>query len=218
MSDAAQRTSADTRERILDAAEALFAANGFDGTGVRAITGQAGVNPAAVSYHFGGKEGLIREVFRRRLHWLNTERLLRLDGLEAGAGGVPLKPVAIIDAFFGPALELAADTENGGHAFMQLLGRACADPVVFVRRFLAEGSAPMLERFRVALMRALPLVPEEEILWRLTFMLGATSFAIAGTDTLRVVSGLGASSSDPSALAPRLMSFLLGGMRAPLPA
>lgn len=212
------RTSADTRERILDAAEALFALNGFEATGLRMITGQAGVNSAAVNYHFGGKEGLIRQVFQRRLQWLNAERLLRLDALEAAAGGAPLTPTSIIEAFFGPALEMAADTENGGHAFMHLLGRTYAEPAAFIRRFLAEGSAPMLDRFRVALIRALPDVPEEEIVWRLMFMLGAMSFSIAGTESLRLVTGFSGAPSDPAALAPRLLSFLLGGMRAPLPA
>ena len=81
----------DTRLRILDAAELLFTQHGFEGTTLRQITGAAEVNLAAVNYHFGSKEELIREVFRRRLTWLNQQRLQELDRLEAAAAGEPPK-------------------------------------------------------------------------------------------------------------------------------
>lgn len=81
------KTQPDTRERILDAAERLFMESGYEGTSMRMITGEAGVNLAAVNYHFGSKEALLREVFRRRLNWLNTERLRALDLLEQQAQG-----------------------------------------------------------------------------------------------------------------------------------
>jgi hypothetical protein len=63
-------------------------------------------------------------------------------------------------------------------------------------------------------------VPKEEIVWRFHFMLGATSYAIAGIDTLRLVTDweTGEIGNDLEQLQPRLMSFLLGGLRAPLPA
>ena len=88
----AEIRSIDTRERILDAAERLFMAHGYEGTSMRQITGEAAVNLAAVNYHFGSKESLMQEVFRRRLDWLNEERLRVLDHMEADANGKPLKP------------------------------------------------------------------------------------------------------------------------------
>jgi AcrR family transcriptional regulator len=77
----AEARSVDTRERILDAAERLFMAHGYEGTSMRQITGEA-VNLAAVNYHFGSKESLMQEVFRRRLDWLNEERMRVLDEME----------------------------------------------------------------------------------------------------------------------------------------
>ena len=73
----------DTRLRILDAAESLFTEQGFEATTMRQITGVAGVNLASVNYHFGSKEALIREVFRRRLTWLNQRRLQELEQAHA---------------------------------------------------------------------------------------------------------------------------------------
>lgn len=210
------RPGPETRARILDTAEILFTEHGFDGTSLRMITGLAGVNLAAVSYHFGSKEALIQEVFRRRLTAMNRERLATLATLEAEAGGAPLRPSQIVTAFFGTYLEMAADAAHGGHAFMRLLGRTSTEPNEFVRRFLAEEYAECVERFLAALYRALPEVPRGEILWRFHFMMGATSYAIAGTDALQLFAGQ-FDDRDPARLMPRLMSFLLGGLRAPLP-
>ena len=85
----AEVRSPDTRERILDAAERLFMAHGYEGTSMRQITGEAGVNLAAVNYHLGSKEALVQEVFRRRLDWLNDERMRVLNAMEAEAAGKP---------------------------------------------------------------------------------------------------------------------------------
>jgi len=208
----------DTCARILDAAELLFMKHGFEATSMRMITGEAGVNLAAVNYHFGGKEALVQEVFRRRLTWLNQERLRALDVLEAQAGAAPLKPHQIVEAFFGVALRMAADRAGGGHVFMRLLGRTYTEPTEFIRKFLAEEYAAVVTRFKAALIKALPDVPSEEILWRFHFMLGAMSYAISGTDALQLVAGSSLDDNDPAAMARRLMPFLLGGLRAPLPA
>lgn len=206
----------ETRDRILDVAEALFVEHGFEATTMRMITSRADANIAAVNYHFGSKDALIQEVFKRRLTELNRRRLAVLDRLEEEAEGAPLKPSRIVEAFFGTALEMAADTAHGGHTFMRLLGRTYTEPNGFVRQFLAEEYAGVVERFTVALFRALPDVPREDILWRFHFMMGAMSYAIAGTDALQLFAGK-FDDADPERLLPRLMSFLLGGLRAPLP-
>ena len=211
----------ETVERILDAAEQLFAEKGFAETSLRLITSKAGVNLAAVNYHFGSKESLMQEVFRRRLDWLNEERMRVLDAYEKDAGGNALKPSQIVDGFFGTLLRLADDESHGGMIFLRLLGRTLTEPSEFIRTFLAHEYKPVMDRYKEALFRALPEVPKAEIVWRFHFMLGATSYAIAGTDALRLVTDWQIEEEDSTdrldRLVPRLMSFLLGGLRAPLP-
>ncbi|MBI5108073.1 MAG: TetR/AcrR family transcriptional regulator [Rhodocyclales bacterium] len=204
----------DTRTRILDAAESLFVRHGLDATTLRMITAEAQANLAAVNYHFGSKEALIEAVFRRRLTWLNEQRIAALTAFEEAGGGAPLKPRQIVEAFFGVAIRMAAD-RNGGQTFMRLLGRTYTEPTEFVRTFLAEEYAEVIARFKAAFFRALPDVPQEEFLWRFHFMMGALSYAISGTDALRMLGPI--DDSDPEALYARLMSFLIGGLRAPLP-
>ena len=210
-------TPQDTRDRILDAAERLFVEHGFDGTSMRMITSAANANLAAVNYHFGSKDALVQAVFRRRLTALNQERLTELDRLEAEAGGATIKPSRIVEAFFGTALRMAADTEHGGRTFMRLLARTYNEPNAFVREFLAEEYAEVMDRFLGALFAALPEVPRAEILWRFHFMTGAMAFAISGLGGLYELADISATDDDPQRLLPRLMSFLLGGLRAPLP-
>ena len=222
-----------TLEKIVSAAESLFEHQGFEATTLRQITAAAGVNLAAVNYHFGSKEALIREIFKRRLTQLNQERLAALDRLEKAALGRPVKPAKILDAFFGTLLRIAQNDKQGGPTFLKLLGRTLTEPSEFIRVFLASEYEEVLRRYKQALIKSLPDVPREEILWRFHFMLGATAYAIAGTDSLQLLADHASNETDESAtrskprketdhmqidrLLPRLMNFLVGGLRAPLP-
>ena len=211
---------ADTRERILDAAELLFMALGYEATSMRQITAEAGVNLAAVNYHFGSKEALMREVLRRRLDGLNGQRLRLLDTLQAAAAGAALQPAQLVDAYFGSLLGMADDEKCGGLTFLRLLGRLLTDPSAFMRAFFAEAFREVNERYLAALCQALPAVPPAEMAWRFHFMLGATSYALAGTAVPCWGSESPRDSDDAKAslqaLRPRLVAFLLGGLHAPL--
>lgn len=214
-------SSPETTERILDAAERLFMEYGYDGASMRMLTAAAEVNLAAINYHFGSKEGLMQAVFKRRLSWLNSERLRVLDELEAKAGGQPLRPSQVLEAFFGTLLTMGEREELGGMVFLRLIGRTLTEPAHFIREFFAGEYQQVVERYKLALYAALPDVPQEEISWRFQFMLGAMSYSIAGTDALRILGGISLTDDSDAVYArrlrERLMPFLLGGLRAPLP-
>ena len=206
-----------TKERILDTAESLFMEHGFEATGLRHITTEAGVNLAAVHYHFGGKEELFEAVLRRRLDPMNQERVALLSELETAAGGKPLTCESIIGAMFIPALKLARDKARGGKNFLRLLGRAYADPAPFIRQFLSAEYAPMIARFKTAFSRTLPHLPARELSWRLHFLMGAMSYTLAGTDVLKLISALNPIDTDnDELLLRRLGPFLVAGLQAPL--
>ena len=212
------RVSATTKARILDAAEALFMEHGFEATSLRAITAAAGVNLAAVNYHFGSKEELFQAVLTRRLDPMNQDRVALLTRLETNAAPAPLPCEKILMALFVPALTLARDPRRGGKNFLRLLGRAYADPAPFIRRFLSEQYAAMIARFKDAFGRALPNLPRKELSWRLHFIMGALSYTLAGTDALKLIAELNLLESDnDEILLRRLAPFLLAGLLAPLP-
>src|ERR1044072_9075595 len=131
-----KKPAVETRERILSTAEALFMERGYAGTSLRIITAKARVNLAAVNYHFGSKEALIREVFERRLGPLNSARIAYLDRLEGLARGRPLGVEQIIEAIVAPALQVNRDPLAGGAAFLRLLGRAFSEPGETMREIL----------------------------------------------------------------------------------
>ena len=207
-----------TKDKILDAAEALFMEHGFEATSLRSITTAATVNLAAVNYHFGSKEELFQAVLTRRLDPMNQERLDLLTRLEHDAGPAPLPCDRILSAMFVPALRLARDPERGGKNFLRLLGRAYADPAPFIRKFLAEQYATIIARFKAAFGRALPDLPAKELSWRLHFIMGALSYTLAGTDALRLIAELTpAETGNDEVLLQRLAPFFLAGLQSPLP-
>src|SRR5437762_5155319 len=98
--------SQDTKSRILDVAEHLFMEHGFEATSLRSLTSSAGVNLAAVNYHFGSKEELFQAVLTRRLDPMNQERIELLKKLENGSGDRPIACERILAAMLVPALRL----------------------------------------------------------------------------------------------------------------
>ena len=201
----------DTCQRLLDAAETLFAEHGFADTSLRAITAQAEANLAAVHYHFGSKDELVRAVFARRLKALNEERLAQLTALETGGGLVTVE--AVLTAFIGPSLRLRRAGLQG-ERFTRLLGRAQIEAPEGLRGFLRDQYAPVLERFQRTLVQTLPGLSPAEIRWRLYFTLGALSFTYAGSPWPRLPLAV-RETGDEAWLQGQLVRFLTAGLRAP---
>jgi AcrR family transcriptional regulator len=209
-------TLASTKSRILDAAEQLFMEHGFEATSLRSLTAAAGVNLAAVHYHFGSKEELFQAVLTRRLDPMNVERIKLLERLEREAGGRPLSCEKILLAMLGPALRLARDEKRGGKNFLRLVGRAYADPAPFIRHFLSAQYAEMIGRYKEAFLRALPQLSRQELTWRLHFVMGALSYTLAGTDALKLFAQVAPTDRDnDELLLRRLAPFLVAGLKAP---
>src|ERR1700689_3627548 len=109
-----------TKDRILNAAERLFARDGFEATSLRAITAEAGVNLAAVNYHFQSKEALVQAVIGRRMGPVTARRLALLDAYEAEAGDAAVPLEKLLDAFLRPVVEMVG---SHAHEFVPLIGR-----------------------------------------------------------------------------------------------
>ena len=209
----------DTRERILCAAESLFMEHGYAATSLRLITAKAKVNLAAVNYHFGSKEALIREVFERRLGPLNAARIAHLDTLEAAASGHALAVEQIIEAIIAPALHVSQEPLARGAVFLRLLGRAFSEPADTLREILPAQYRQVVIRFKQALMRSLPELPDQELTWRMHFMFGTLSYIMAGNDALKLIATCNLEGGDDAeAIMRRLIPFLAAGLQAPLPA
>lgn len=206
---------ADTKQQIVDAAERLFAERGIAATSLRAVMAQAGVNPAAVHYHFGGREALVEAVVLQRLRPLNAERLARLDDLQREAGGAPPPIDAVLEAFVAPALRLACAPDGQGERLVQLLGRFYHDSADVARALLEREFRPVVERFATVLAAALPHLDTEALAWRLQFTVGAMAHTMS---CRQLVTWLGGAAPDTPEAVERavreLVRFVGAGLAA----
>ena len=219
MSDAAEPATetdpereAATKAQVLAAAERLFALNGFQNVSVRDITAEAGVNLASVNYHFGSKDALLFEIFRRRTAELNRERARMLHEAADRHGGKP--PVReILRALFEPPLRWSTP-ENERRISVQFIIRARSEGTEAMREVL-RTDVSHLRRFADALAAARPDLPPEDIYWRLHFCLGLVhNNRFAEFDRLHTLSEGLTREGDTAALLRRMLDFAEAGFLA----
>jgi AcrR family transcriptional regulator len=170
----------DTKQRLLDAAERLFAEHGFEGTSMRAVARDAGTSVSAAHYHFGSKEALLRRALQRRIEPLNRRRLENLDAAERLAGEAPVELERLVEAFLRPAFD--ADREAGADRapFRQLAAQLYSDPHATMTALKLSLFEPVARRFVEALARALPDRSHEELGLDLQFVIGVMIHTITG--------------------------------------
>jgi AcrR family transcriptional regulator len=170
-----------TKNKILDAAESLFADKGFNGTSLREITSQAEVNLAAVNYHFGSKKELIKAVMSRYMNELSPRLELALIAVcEQDSPSL----IEVFSAFIEPLLSLNEFKNNGTSNFLQLLGRGYTDSQGFLRWFLTTQYPGVIDNFVIAVQKAYPALGAEEMFWRLHFTMGTVVFTMSSSDAL----------------------------------
>ena len=147
----------DPREAILDAAEAVFADNGFDGATTRAIAEQAGVNAALIHYYFRSKEKLFEAVVARRSGAINSYRRRLKDALFADGGEPELED--LLDAFLRPTIELGRDQEHGGHNYARLLVHVASGTDERSRAMTGAQYDAIAREFIMAIQAQVPIVP-----------------------------------------------------------
>lgn len=206
---------ASANDRILDAAEKLFAAHGFDGTSLRQLTIDAGVNLAAVNYHFGSKESLYAAMIARRIRPINEARLAALEKAEQAAEGAPVPLATVLAILVRPILELSKDATQGGPGIVRIIGRSLAEPLPFMDAILASEFQPTLARFSQAVRRNAPHLSPEDFLWRLSFVVGAMQHTFSNLHRMsELTRGICRDNDDEGALR-RFLDFAVTAFAAP---
>ena len=184
-----------TPNHLLDIAERLYAEQGLDAVSLRAINAEAGVNPAAVHYHFGSREALVEALLVRRMGPVMARRAARLDALEARES--PPRVCDVVAAIVMPLADLVVEAGPAGRRYLSFLARVidARSPTLdgVARRHFRAGTA----RIEPMLAAALPRVPRPVL--RARFQL-ATELTVRGL-------------AQPVP-APVLMDFITGGLSA----
>lgn len=204
-----------TKLRILDAAEELFAENGFSETSLRQITKKAEVNLASVNYHFGSKKELIQAVIERYLQVLVPNINEELCQLKNSTGKPSLEEV--FSVFVRPILSLNEKRKNGTTILLQLLGRGYTDSQGHLRWFFLTHYGDVLSTFVGMVHQTHPQLSASEIFWRLHFTLGTVVFTMASSEALIDISKV--DFNDDIAIEgviERLIPFIAAGVSAPV--
>ncbi|TNE62091.1 MAG: TetR/AcrR family transcriptional regulator [Alphaproteobacteria bacterium] len=200
------------KERILDAAEALFARHGFEGVSMRMVAERASVDLALASYHFGSKQGLFDAVLLRRAEVLNKARKAALEECQRTAGPNGPTVEAIIDAFLNPMLAHGYEDDEGWRHYFELIGQVNSSTewggVLMTRYF-----DPLVRRFIEALEKALPDADPADMYWCYHFLSGALTLTFARTGRIDHLSNGVCHSDDMVGAYKRMVPFVAAGFR-----
>ena len=201
-----------TRERILDAAEVLFAQRGFEGVSVRQIMRKADADVSLAYYHFKSKRDLFDQVMLRRAEYVNRIRFEALEEVEARHADDRPTVDEIIGAFTQPLLQLLADDHDEWSHYFQLVAQINNSPEMG-GELMSRYFDPLVSRFIEALRRALPDCDDRELYWSYYFMSGALTLTLAETGRIDNLSGGLCKATDTSEINERMHVFLAAGFR-----
>ena len=202
------RDATETKDRLLDAAERLFAERGFIGTSIRAVTQAAGVSVSAANYHFGSKQALLAATYGRAIRPVNEARLVRLSELERQAGDGELRLSDVLDAFLRPVFESPNEASLRG-----LAARLFSDPPEVVAALKQDYFGEISERFVAALQRVLSDRDEREVEFAFQFLVGIMVQVIAGQIDA-VVGDAGSDTDEIEPMLARIIRFAAAGFEA----
>jgi AcrR family transcriptional regulator len=162
--------NSDTKTKILDVAEKLFAEVGIHATSIRQIVKEAGVNVASLHYHFGSKEAVIHQIITRRLQPINEAKQIRLDEIEQESAGKPPDLEAVIRAFIEPHIHMQKAAGDKVKILMKLMVQI-EDEAERLKLMQDPVFMNVFNRFTSVLQSILPHLTFSELIWRFKFMI-----------------------------------------------
>lgn len=203
-------TEGDTKTRILEAAARLFAERGLEGVSLRAVTTEAGVNLAAVNYHFGSKEALLAAMGQQFSDSLSAGQAAGLDALLASGDAPSVDD--LLTAYAAPVFAQFDANRGQDWGRVWVLTRTPDRPgrgMMYSTQ--SEIGAEVTRRYVAALQRALPYLPPDELAWRFE---RASNLLIANQGKYLTSSHRAGMTTAPDERA-WLLSFLAGALQAP---
>lgn len=201
-----------TRERMLDAAEVLFAKGGYHGTSLRDVAEAADARIALVTYHFGTKDLLFDKVVERRASYMALQRIRALDQARgrAGDGTVPIRD--LVEGYVWPFVERSTNGGQGWKNYTLLVARLANAPEW--AKVISDHYDAVARQYLAEFCRSLPAVQEECVYQGFSFMVGAMVGLVAEPGRVENLSGKRFVSSDLQRVYANLVPYVVGGFEA----
>lgn len=169
------------REALLEAAALLFSRGGYSAVSLREIAKAAGANVGSLTYHFGSKAQLLREIYQRHTAPMNNRRLELLG--EARRIQDPDERLhSILRAYVIPAFSSSSEHDGGGAEFTRMRAVLSAEGNEDVRQIIASAFDTTTRAFLAAIVECVPDAPQSAIIWRSQFLLGALYYSLVNPE------------------------------------
>ncbi|MGI4812283.1 MAG: TetR/AcrR family transcriptional regulator [Janthinobacterium lividum] len=208
----ARKAGDSTRERMLDAAEKLFAEHGFQGTSMRDIAGVAGARLALVTYHFGTKDALFARVVERRSFYMNSRRIAALDEARKLTDDGPAPIRLLVEGYIWPFLERWHQGGPGWMHYSTLIARLATSPMR--AKVISEYYDAVSRQYIIEFRRALGDAAEEDVYHAFNFMVGVMLAAVSEPDRVEKLSRGKVSASDVDGMFKTMSRFVEAGFAA----
>lgn len=206
------KVSPQRRNRVMDAAEALFSQRGFYGVTMRQVAELAEVDVALPNYYFESKRGLFDAVFFRRAEVLNRARADGIDRVVAAAAPNLPRVEDILNAFIAPVLEAQASSDPGWVNYCRLVAQVNSSAVW--AEMMSTHFDSLIEKLINALRLALPQAKDRELYWAYHFLSGALTLTMANTGRIDHLSHGTCHSEDALDAYTHLVTFFTRGFTA----
>jgi AcrR family transcriptional regulator len=200
---APSKRALETKARVFDAAEKIFAISGYDGATIRDIAAQAGEPVGTIHHHGGGKKALFHQTVARRSDTLSRVRLAALDQAKsADIWGIE----GVIAAFMRPFFDLLAQ-DPAWRDYARLVAFVSSDDRW--RGISAECFDPTAQIFLAEFQTLLPHASKQQVAEGFAFSVAAMLALLTSKER---IGALGAGHSTEDAQIDRLIAFCAAGI------
>lgn len=204
----------DTQIKIVEAAEIEFAEMGYGGASIREITKRAGVNIAAINYHFGSKEVLFKEMVRYRIEPINRLRIDMLEKAQKENDSKPLRIEKVVDFIVRPLLSELISERGSDFRFMRAMGKAMSEERTFMKELHQDILKEIVAKFSKAIAESLNNPGFKRISYGMHFLSCCILGVMMQHTRLQFISGGKIDLHDTDNLSDHLVAFISAGLRA----
>lgn len=201
------------RETLLRNAVTLFSRSGYNAVSLRDIAKAAGANVGSLTYHFGSKANLLKEIYERYTKPMNARRL-ELLGEARRIRNPDERLMAVLRAYIVPAFISSSAGDGGGAEFTRMRAVLSAEGNPDARKIIADAFDETSRLFIEALADCVPGAPLESVVWRSQFLLGALYYALINPERVTRLSGGAANGEDQEAAVNQIVEASYASFRS----